>query len=109
MSVTEIFADLKSKVAQRNKLMAELEICVLVHNQGIDPSKVASYGWKTSLVPADVLNRAAMAHKSLIAAKREKYPWYGEWLKKSGFPLWYNYVTMTDGTTKTLNPYIKAV
>jgi hypothetical protein len=98
----EILDRIQSKNAERSILIDQLRMWAEVKAQGIDPETVESFGWKTNLVPANIMEQAASRHH------KGKFPWYGEWLRKSGRPLWYNYLNMKDGSVKQLSPYIQA-
>lgn len=91
--LNESFAHLQALEAQRSVLLAELHMWHQVMMQGIDSDNVKSIGWSLQFVQKE---------------RFDKEPWYGEWIKKSCRPLWYNYVTLKDGTKQPLNPFIKA-
>jgi hypothetical protein len=90
----ESFAHLKALEAERSRLMAILQMWGEVVAQGIPSDDIKSFGFSLKFVKKE---------------RFDKEPWYGKWVGDTRTrPVWYNYVTLKDGTKVPLEVYVKA-
>ena len=68
----ELVASLRTKNAERTVLFDQLDMWSKVMDQGIDPEMVESFGWKTSLVPVSIMQRADLLSRSVLQSKFKK-------------------------------------
>ncbi len=101
----ELLAGLREKMAERDRLLRELDLWAAVQAQGVAVDSVDRWGFDSDLLTAKQRTDASRARVRGLPD-----PFTGDHLPNGHYlPKMYNYVRLKDGSRVILDPMLAAV